>query len=200
MAKALKVENKAGFEAWSAKTTEDTSATLAKMERWQQFVVRMLDERGDPVSDYFLEFFTLDAAGKEAILENVTEDAHAYEADKSFRCFHVNLDKLQPEKLTSLWLRVVAESGTEMVCYTGFDDSGAQPVSKLADPWRGQLRISDEALGSHPGFKLFYPFTTTLVEIVVNREPNVGMPRDERLCTIGCEARLLAGADWWRRP
>jgi hypothetical protein len=97
---------------------------------------------------------------------------HVYGADPSFRCFHVNLTRLKRARLPNLWLRVIASSGSTLVGYHGF---GSEKSLEFADrrdsgaKWDGELDLSD--LVGNVEVKFFYPFTTTLVEIRLNREP-----------------------------
>lgn len=90
-------------------------------------------------------------------------------ADNSFRCFHVHLNALPPLHGKKLIARIRASTGTELVGYWGFGSS----VQEQATPDFGpvDLDISDYA-GTQPDkASLFYPFTTTLIEIILNREP-----------------------------
>ena len=93
-------------------------------------------------------------------------DVHPYAADTSYRCFHVQLDNLPPLAGKRLIARIIASSGTELVGYQGFGSNAAAPNFGPFD-----LDLSDYD-GTKPGKPaLFYPFTTTLLEIVLNREP-----------------------------
>jgi len=87
---------------------------------------------------------------------------HAYTEDPSYRCFHVNLTRLAPDRRTTLGLRLMAESGTDRVAYYGIGKEDAGEWDALLDltPWLHDTDVS-----------FFYPFTTTLIEVVVNREP-----------------------------
>ena len=49
---ALRIESDADLTAWRARADERMKEKDATPERWQQFVVRVTDERGDPVKDY----------------------------------------------------------------------------------------------------------------------------------------------------
>ena len=114
------------------------------------------------------------------IIEAFDEDPHPYAADKSLRCFHVNLAKVVSEDLKDLWLRVIVSSGSTLVGYQGYGtSSGASSEvrevggSSFDDEGSTELEID---LSEHlperadtPDF--FTPFTTTLVEIRFNREP-----------------------------
>ena len=131
-------------------------------------MVRALDERGDPITDYNLQLLT----GEAKKLRLFGIDVHSYSADKSLRCFHVNLSKLKPEGLTGLQIRVIASSGSRFVSYHGvgsekmtLDASGPNRNGK----WDAMLDllpvIGDQKL------KFFFPYTTTLLELRLNREP-----------------------------
>ena len=133
-----------------------------EMEGWQQFVVRMRDERGDPVTDYLIDVLRKQD-GKWVEFMEMYADVHAYGSDASFRCFHIRL----PIGITKepLRVRITASTGTKLMAYQGYgsDDDGktmkadAEPVVIDLDTGEGTL---------------FYPFTTTLVELIVNREPS----------------------------
>ena len=167
---ALDVSTAADYEAWSAKhrVTSDKALTSAKAKRWQQFVVRATDERGDGISDYFMEVGTTDH-GQFRRLEAFDLDVHAYRDDESFRCFHVDLDKLAPERLENLALRVIASSGTELVTYHGFSSREVDTGRRDSGKWDAVIQF-DASIG-RKDVEFFYPYTTTLVELMMNREP-----------------------------
>lgn len=170
--KALGVEDADGYRGWAEaySTLADGRLEEVDKERWQQFVVRVVDERGDPVPDYYIEF-----AEDGNILEDFSMDVHPFLEDESFRCFHVNLSKLKPEERTSLELRLAARSGTELVAYHGigsdlFTRGGELKPAAEDDPaWDARLDVTP--LLNDERVKFFFPYTTTLVEIRLNREP-----------------------------
>jgi pimeloyl-ACP methyl ester carboxylesterase len=169
---ALQVSSAPTFTQWIETTTKKTQKARARIDEWQQFVVRALDERGDPISDYNIQLFKrgTGAAGDNGI-HQFDLDVHTYKADPSLRCFHVKLGDLDYKKLPNLWVRVIATSGSQLVGYQGFGSD------KLADStalnreakWDATLNIS--SLPADTGIKFFYPFTTTLIELRMNREP-----------------------------
>lgn len=106
-------------------------------------------------------------------LEEFGLDVHVYKRDPSLRCFHVNLDKLQPEALRQLHLRLIASSGTRYVAYHGAGSERISPDGRAMNPdgkWDARIDLTP-ALGKDNGFRLFHPFTTTFIEICLNREP-----------------------------
>jgi len=171
--RALAVSTRREYEAWQAGAAKGTAGARARLRdelgEWQQFVVRALDERGDPISDYHLQLVTRDdnPLRETAAFEL---DVHAYKADPSLRCFHLDLRRLRNVGQGRLRVRVMASSGSTLVTYTGFGSekvtaAGTQPDGK----WDAQLDIS-KVLGDER-VKLFYPLTTTMLELRLNREP-----------------------------
>lgn len=134
------------------------------LEGWQQFVVHARDERGDGVSDYMVEVLKKEN-GQWVAFKEISTDVHAYGPDQSFRCFHVRLPKGISNGGTQLMVRINASTGTELMAYQGYG-SEQRELSATAEPV--EVEISD--LGNGNG-SLFQPFTTTLIEIVLNREP-----------------------------
>ncbi len=109
--RALRVRDRAGFEDWqehAERATAETRQAIAagQLHEWQQFVVRATDERGDPIADYHVELYTLDHNGQEQVVD-FDVAVHAYGADKSLRCFHVDLTVLRRhlarEGIQRLW-------------------------------------------------------------------------------------------------
>lgn len=136
-------------------------------EGWQQFVIHARDERGDSVTDYLVDILRL-AGDKWENFEEMYTDVHAYKTDPSYRCFHVRLPKGICDGKTPLKIRIHASTGTELVEYQGYgSDQSRQTMTEMAGPV--ELEIND--FGGKEG-SLFNPFTTTLVEIVLNREPS----------------------------
>ena len=168
--KALLVSSASEFTQWIDDATAETRGTLAGMEEWQQFVVRVVDERGDCVPDYNIQLFSrADRGSGEQGIHQFDVDVHTYKGDSSFRCFHVKLAELDYRKLKNLWIRVIASSGSQLVGYQGFGGDRDAVSTTRDGKWDAALDIS--TLAGDASVKFFYPFTTTLVEIRINREP-----------------------------
>lgn len=169
--KALGIDTKEQFSGWVDDARELTKSAQAKIAKWQQFVIRLMDERGDPVEDWNVQLY----GGPDAknALRQFALDVHPYKRDPSLRCFHVNLDDLKPEEQAHIELRLIASSGTNLVAYHG---AGSERINKEGNEinsegkWDARIDL-DEALKQTKKFELFYPFTTTFVEIRINREP-----------------------------
>ena len=182
---ALDVSSNEEYSDWRERhrALSDDNQRKANTHRWQQFIVHLIDERGDGIPDYYVELYMRDQAGTFVEIEDFNLDFHEYREDTSFRCFHVDLDATRVEQLPNLWLRLIASSGSKLVGYHGF---GSERMTPLGVPKNDQgkwdavidlssnLRHAPEPVdGPSPAF--FAPFTTTLVEIKMNREP---MPLD----------------------
>jgi hypothetical protein len=118
----------------------------------------------------------VDEQGKEKELEDFDE-GWAYRADKSFRCYHVNLNNLNggidlAGLLPRLRARVIASSGSKLVGYHGYGsektDTNMTEVNREGK-WDAKLDLSK--IPSDETQHLFRPFMTTLVELQLNREP-----------------------------
>jgi hypothetical protein len=166
---ALQVDSENAFNAWQKKHAAKAAGAVKQLESrkevYQQFFVRAVDERGDPIEDYNMQLLTKNAKGDHVRIPGLDLDVHTYRADSSLRCFHVNLSKL-PAGLKdgtagTLVIQVIASTGSKLVGYQAFGDtSSIQDVSLDISPL---LKRKD--------FSLFYPFTTTLLELRLNREP-----------------------------
>ncbi|MFC4809424.1 esterase/lipase family protein [Paenibacillus sp. GCM10023250] len=168
---ALGVEDGQALAEWKKDADSRTTGVLTKLAKWQQFVIRARDERGDPIQDYYIQLVGRRNQGRAKALESFALDVHTYNGDASLRSFHVNLDKLDPGSLQSLSLKVIASSGSSLVAYSGCVSAAtaAAEVHGNEGTWQAELDLSS-LLGERE-VKFFYPFTTTLVELKLNREP-----------------------------
>jgi len=169
---ALQLSSAPTFTQWIDSATKKTQPARAAMDEWQQFVIRVVDERGDPVPDYNIQLFRRGSgAGSDNSIQQFNLDVHTYKGDSSFRCFHVRLADLDYKKIPNLWVRVIASSGSQLIGYLGFgsEKSTDAPALSREAKWDGTLDIS--SLPADTGIKFFYPFTTTLIELRLNREP-----------------------------
>jgi hypothetical protein len=136
-----------------------------EMDGWQQFVVHARDERGDPVTDYMIDVLRKSDTGEFLPFAEIYTDVHAYKADQSFRCFHIRLPKGLCDQRMPLQIRVTASTGTALMAYQGY---GTDDTRKTMTATAGPVTIDVNGIGDA---SLFFPFTTTLVEVVLNREP-----------------------------
>ncbi len=172
VASALQVDSEQGYKGWISGAEKVSSSSARDVDAFQQFVVRALDERGDPITDYHIQLFTRQGDRKTSALREFALDVHAYSGDKSLRCFHVNLSDMEYENLPNLWTRLIASSGTELVSYTGYRELVRDVEQRPSKgEWSAEINLSG-LLGERAAVKFFYPFTTTLVEVRLDREPS----------------------------
>jgi hypothetical protein len=140
-----------------------------ELDGWQQFVVRARDAHGDPVTDYMIEVFEQGPNGDTwQRAEEISVDVHAYGKDRSYRCLHVQLPKGITTTPKPMQIRFQASTGTEVVTYQGYGSSNMKMEMRAdSDP----VTIDITGALENKGFTLFHPFTTTLVEVVLNRVP-----------------------------
>lgn len=135
---------------------------------WQQFIVHAVDERGKGINDYSVEVLLRDPEGNATSISAFEKYVHPYGLDNSFRAFHVRLrDALTPgfgDANNKIIVRIHASSGTDLLRYEGTKDTNASNGTDFV-----QLDISAQARSTNK--QLFFPFTTTMLEIRLNREP-----------------------------
>jgi len=137
----------------------------AAMEGWQQFIVHARDEHGDGIQDFLIEILAQQPDGSWVCFEEMYTAVHAYGPDPSYRSFHIRLPEGVSAGQVKLRVRIHASSGTDLVGYQGY---GVPPQPATNQPQPTDIDVDD--LGPGNG-TLFYPFTTTLIEIVLNRVP-----------------------------
>src|ERR1035441_6479522 len=173
----LKVGDPGGeaYAAWLSRAQQYSEA--AEFEGWQQFVVFACDERGDGITDYMIEVLTQQPNGDWVPFQAMSTDVHPYGPDPSYRCFHVHLPAGLSGGGVKLRARINASTGTELLAYQGY---GSEP--QQLGPTTEPVEIDLDDLGPGNG-SMFYPFTTTLIQIMLNREP---LPLDKvsRLLTF----------------
>jgi hypothetical protein len=139
------------------------------LDGWQQFVVHARDGHGDPVTDYMIEVFELGQDGQTwQRAEEISVDVQAYGADPSYRSLHVQLPKGITTMPKPMQIRFQASTGTQAVTYQGYGSDGVR-MEMRADSNPVTIDITDALMETN--FTLFHPFTTTLVEVVLNRVP-----------------------------
>jgi hypothetical protein len=131
----------------------------------------LVDEYGDSIPDYVVDLYRKDPRGLQgkdleaAEVEEFDLEVHPYQGDQSFRCFHVRVPtNASKDGMGELWMRLTASSGTELIAYQGYT-AGSTTITEESPVF---LDISHLDGGKD---SLFWPFTTTLVEIKLNREP-----------------------------
>jgi hypothetical protein len=171
---ALAVEDDGAWRKWLADAERLSQRAAVNMDQYQQFLVRAVDERGDGITDYNLELTGRHRGGPREVIA-FDLDVHTYRGDKSLRCFHVNLTDLDPDSLEELDLQLTASTGTQLVTYNGYGSNPYEPPhggQRAAHRWQGSMPITPILRGQE--VHLFWPFTTTFIEMRIDREPVEG--------------------------
>ena len=182
------VRNKDEYDAWEtraltfgapSKAMMDTSDGVADGAGWQQLWIHMVDDHGDGVMDYNIQLYYGDslAESDDPAKESVKLIADTYSSDSSYRCFYIHLTQEMLDLKTNnkkMWLELIASSGSELIEYEAYTSSANDP-QRLAidshDPVANKPVKMDITELTAGGDSLFYPYTTTLLEVFVEREP-----------------------------
>jgi pimeloyl-ACP methyl ester carboxylesterase len=68
-----------------------------EVHRYLQMITRVSDDQGEPVEDYFIEFFSPDASSDASLVRfqsDVLDHVHVNKQDPSVRCFYIDRDDL----------------------------------------------------------------------------------------------------------
>ncbi len=149
---------------------------------WQQFVMHVKDDHGDGVADYNVQLFVGDdlKQSDDPGYPPVPLIVDSYSGDSSYRCFYVRLSEDMMNVGTDghpkkVWMELIASSGTSYLEYEAYNNLKSQDANASATRLTTVLGATNAVkldvtdLGSDA--KLFYPYTTTLIEIVLEREP-----------------------------
>jgi hypothetical protein len=190
MKRFFAVSGEDAYEAWEKDALEFGKKNLPKMNEasakdefggagWQQLVVHAVDDHGDGVADYNLQIFigdNLDQSDDPKFsAQPVIVDT--YSSDSSYRCFYVRISPQMLElnapgkKPQKMWLELIASSGSPLIEYEAYIGNPGEPQRLTIDHDGGKpvkLDITPLAQGDQT---LLYPYTTTLLEIFVEREP-----------------------------
>lgn len=164
------------------KMNDDSKDKDAGGAGWQQFVMHVKDDHGDGVADYNVQLFVGDnlEQSDDPDFPPVPLIVDTYSDDSSYRCFYVRLsddmtDVGTDEHPKKVWMELIASSGTsylEYEAYNNMDMDETNVAAKRLKPQYGEVnavKLDLTDLGNEA--KLFFPYTTTLIEITLEREP-----------------------------
>ena len=184
----LGIDNKDEYDAWEARALAFGAPSKAKMDTsdevtngagWQQLWIHMADDHGDGVTDYNIQLYYGAALTEsdDSEKESVKLIADTYSSDSSYRCFYIHLtQEMMALKANGkrMWMELIASSGSTLIEYEAYTGSAADPL-RLAidshDPVENKPVKMDITELTEGGASLFYPYTTTLMEVFVQREP-----------------------------
>jgi len=181
------------YGKWLTNALEYGKDALAKMDAdsesdgnggagWQQFIMHVKDGHGDGVTDYNVQLFVGDdlQESDQPDYPRVPLIVDTYSGDNSYRCFYVRLSK---DMLnvgtdgypTKVWMELIASSGTSYLEYEAYNNADPgdtnATATKLKPELEGMNAVKLDLTRPGSDAKLFFPYTTTLIEIVLEREP-----------------------------
>ena len=184
----LGIANEAEYDAWETRALAFGAPSQSRMDAsdgvtdgagWQQLWIHMVDDHGDGVTDYNIQLYhgndlsESDESGK----ESVKLIADTYSSDSSYRCFYIHLtQEMMALKANNkkMWMELIASSGSELIEYEAYTGSTDDPLRLAIDSHDSTVnkpvKMDITAL-TEGGASLFYPYTTTLMEVFVQREP-----------------------------
>lgn len=195
--KALQVHTVAAYEALASQFGEFTRRTY-KEDPYQQFFFKVCDDVGQPVRDYYIDFYAQLANGsvhQQLTLEfdrSFEAEFYRHSADPSCRALLLNLAKLRE------YCRRLKTAKARLV----FDVYAVSPVKEVSYLPAFAVVFDDAVDGDEPTF--LYENTTTLVEIVLNRVATdrvlqlvnfdlapLSLPKTQPTTSVTGRARLL---------
>jgi hypothetical protein len=182
------IKNEGDYDAWETRALAFGAPSKAKMDTsdgvtngagWQQLCIHMVDDHGDGVTDYNIQIYygTALTESDDPAKECVKLIADTYSSDSSYRCFYIHLTQEMLELKANnkkMWMELIASSGSDLIEYEAYTGSSNDP-QRLAigshNPTTDKPVKMDITALTEGGASLFYPYTTTLMEVFVEREP-----------------------------
>lgn len=177
---ALDVRNNDEFLAWNKKAMNLAQSARnggSPPRNWQQFVIRVIDERGDSVPDWTLSL-QMKMKGEPGYTIVKIDDLHPYENDKSYRCLHIDLTSCHLDqidfikKIEAFEMRMFMSTSSQYTIYM----ADCPAISEFSmDPMKGitelVVDLAEHLIPGAGSFGLIKKFTTTYIEFRVNRDP-----------------------------
>jgi hypothetical protein len=186
----LRIADATAYNSWEAAALNFGQAALDKMNAesvtgdsggagWQQLVIHMVDDHGDGVSDYNFQLFIGDdlSQSDDASYPSVPLIVDSFSADSSYRCFYI---RISPEMLNlnaegkppkKMWIELIASSGSDLIHYEAYNGDEANGPQSLTIDRPGVPPVKFDITALAQGASLLYPYTSTLLEVFVEREP-----------------------------
>ncbi len=196
--KALKIKDPDEYGKFKEELKKITQNTFINKEIYQQFIIRAVDDHNVPVKDYTIEFFIYRLNKRyvkngEYIKRNlskeeenwsrkfhelITDEFHNNSTDPSFRRFIVGINRLKKE-IKNCFYSLGSDIVLSMRIYVPRVDQGIYyETEKLKNIIL--IKTKDgQIVNQKPS--LFYPNTTTLIEMKINRST--------RYVTVGIKPR-----------
>lgn len=190
---ALQTNSPEAFVAFQRKLdkiTETSYSRQSKVAKYQQFIVHAVDDHEEPVQDFMIEFFLRTARGEvrygvmtekhkaeqdKAATEKLedslsfelntllSKEFHTHSADSSYRRFLVDLNEL--DKLISTAKSSLGDIVLSMKIHVPEVD---RRIRYAVDALQN-IVFYDSRQEDYHNKKFFFPNTTTLIELKINR-------------------------------
>lgn len=179
VAEAFSTVDASNHEAWrqneglAAEFKDDADFANRLKDRYQQIFFRFMDDVGQEVEDVFIDFYVYDADNTEnlALTHELDEifwsnEFYAHSVNKSHRVVFFNFDRWATfqTQLVAARAKVILEISAETSSRSSYYERCRRVIY---DPsWSATAQ---------EGNRFFYPNTTTLVEVVLNRRQRSGL-------------------------
>jgi len=176
IAEALKVDSIQRYEAAAKLFDQRSEQNYARMkdeckDKYQQFFFKVRDDVDCLVEDFFLDFFVLDEKGKtssgltQEFDENFESQFYTHSADSAHRVMMVNFSMLQG------FFKELVDAKAKLV----FNISAKSPLPDVEYKKEDNFVVFDGAKAANGAVSFFFPNTTTLVEIILDRRESDGL-------------------------
>ncbi|ACO04718.1 MULTISPECIES: hypothetical protein [Persephonella] len=184
--RAIKIKKPEEYAEFKKELEEITEKTFKNREIYQQFIVRAVDDHNKPIKDYTIEFFVYKYNGRyirngeftkkkisaeeeywsRRFHELITDEFHNNSTDPSFRRFIVGIKKLKNE-IKECCKSLGSDIVLSMKIYVPRVDEGIYYETEKLKNIILLRTENGQIVDEKPS--LFYPNTTTLIEMKINR-------------------------------
>lgn len=155
---------------WQDEINTAVGNTLSTSQRMQNLVVRVRDNLGNKVDEYFVEFYRTERADhdfEKALFTRFLETVHPYGDDRSYRSLYLNISEL--DNIRSENVKFADQLFVSLTAQPIYQDKtrknqpvGYAPVSATGS---GGLKLSTAQL-----VEVFQAHKTSLIDIVLTRK------------------------------
>lgn len=193
VADAFNVSSDSQFEQWNARASRLADAARVshkKPEKWQQFIIRVLDERGDSVEDWTISLKKKLKGAKDGQYVDI-DDLHPYEMNKSYRCLHINLtesnlaDSSGVAEIDSFVMELSMNADSQYVLYSmGQSDHSSPSGDSMFGISEFKVELIDHLMPGAGSFNLLMAYSTTFIDFRVNRQLRLDQDGRAQLCHL----------------
>jgi hypothetical protein len=182
VSEAFDVETDEEFTAWNnkaLKAAHEERGTLQPPHNWQQLILRVVDERGNGVADWTVKL-EVRTKNSRSLTSITIDDLHPFEKDKSYRSMHIDLTKNRLDdhqflnNIESFFMTLYMNTNSGYVIYLAGHKGDMEFSSDLAKGMSELIvDLTPWIKPDNKEFVLPMAYTTTFVELRVNRDPAI---------------------------